>query len=102
MPHPLILLLSDSKKDSFTSRLKNTSQKNTGLYGELAKGQSPRVCPSHVLDIQPGEAFVVRNVANMIPPYNQTKYAGTGSAIEYAVLYLKVNHFKPLLFNFGC
>ncbi|KAK8607248.1 hypothetical protein V6N13_052991 [Hibiscus sabdariffa] len=75
-------------------------EKNPGLYGELAKGQSPRymivacsdsrVCPSHVLDIQPGEAFVVRNVANMIPPYNQTKYAGTGSAIEYAVLHLKV------------
>ncbi|GMI68401.1 carbonic anhydrase 1, BETA CARBONIC ANHYDRASE 1, SALICYLIC ACID-BINDING PROTEIN 3 [Hibiscus trionum] len=75
-------------------------EKNPGLYGELAKGQSPRymivacsdsrVCPSHVLDIQPGEAFVVRNVANMVPPYNQTKYAGTGSAIEYAVLHLKV------------
>ncbi|KAA3459388.1 carbonic anhydrase 2 [Gossypium australe] len=49
-----------------------------------------RVCPSHVLNIQPGEAFVVRNVANMVPPYDQNRYSGTGSAIEYAVLHLKV------------
>ncbi|KAF7829359.1 carbonic anhydrase 2-like [Senna tora] len=47
-------------------------QKNPELYGQLAKGQSPkfmvfacsdsRVCPSHVLDFQPGEAFVVENI----------------------------------------
>ncbi|KAL1531647.1 carbonic anhydrase [Salvia divinorum] len=71
-----------------------------GLYSELARGQTPkymifacsdsRVCPSHVLDIQPGEAFVVRNVANMVPPYDKTQYSGAGSAIEYAVLHLKV------------
>ncbi|NBH31824.1 hypothetical protein D3Z30_12880 [Staphylococcus warneri] len=73
---------------------------NPALYDELSKGQSPkfmvfacsdsRVCPSHVLDFQPGEAFVVRNVANMVPPFNQTKYAGVGAAVEYAVLHLKV------------
>ncbi|KAI3670063.1 hypothetical protein L6452_41660 [Arctium lappa] len=73
---------------------------NPALYGELAKGQSPkfmvfacsdsRVCPSHVLDFQPGEAFVVRNVANIVPPFDQTKYAGVGAAVEYAVLHLKV------------
>ncbi|KAK9067289.1 hypothetical protein SSX86_014615 [Deinandra increscens subsp. villosa] len=73
---------------------------NPALYDELSKGQSPkfmvfacsdsRVCPSHVLDFQPGEAFVVRNVANMVPPFDKVKYAGVGSAIEYAVLHLKV------------
>lgn len=73
---------------------------NPALYEELSKGQSPkfmvfacadsRVCPSHVLDFQPGEAFVVRNVANMVPPFDKVKYAGVGSAIEYAVLHLKV------------
>ncbi|KAK8991055.1 hypothetical protein V6N11_062080 [Hibiscus sabdariffa] len=88
MPHPLILLLSDSKKDSFTSRLKNTKRILVCMVS-LPRVKVPGVCTSHVLDIQPGEAFVVRNVVNMIPPYNQTKYAGTGSAIEYAVLYLK-------------
>ncbi|KAG5520941.1 hypothetical protein RHGRI_033487 [Rhododendron griersonianum] len=75
-------------------------RKNPALYGELAKGQSPkfmvfacsdsRVCPSHVLDFQPGEAFVVRNIASMVPPFDQTKYAGVGAAVEYAVLHLKV------------
>ncbi|EOY02402.1 Carbonic anhydrase 1 isoform 1 [Theobroma cacao] len=70
------------------------------ITAELAKGQSPkymvvacsdsRVCPSHVLDMQPGEAFVVRNVANMVPPYDQTRYSGIGAAVEYAVLHLKV------------
>ncbi|XP_073283171.1 carbonic anhydrase, chloroplastic-like [Primulina huaijiensis] len=49
-----------------------------------------RVCPSHVLNFQPGDAFVVRNIANMVPPYDKTRYAGVGSAIEYAVLHLKV------------
>ncbi|CAK9154293.1 unnamed protein product [Ilex paraguariensis] len=51
-----------------------------------------RVCPSHVLDFQPGEAFVVRNVANMVPQYDQVKYAGVGAAVEYAVLHLKVKY----------
>ncbi|CAO2828823.1 unnamed protein product [Amaranthus hypochondriacus] len=77
-------------------------QKNPYLYRELSKGQSPkflvfacsdsRVCPSHVLDFQPGEAFVVRNIANMVPPYDKTRYSGTGAAIEYAVLHLKVEN----------
>ncbi|KAK8672545.1 hypothetical protein V6N13_110910 [Hibiscus sabdariffa] len=87
-------------KQGFIYFKKEKYEKNPALYAELAKGQSPkymivacsdsRVCPSHVLDIQPGEAFVVRNVANMVPPYDQIKYSGTGSAVEYAVLHLKV------------
>ncbi|XP_018823093.1 carbonic anhydrase 2-like [Juglans regia] len=76
--------------------------KNPDLYGELAKGQSPkfmvfacsdsRVCPSHVLHFQPGEAFVVRNVANLVPPFDKTRYSGVGAAVEYAVLHLKVEN----------
>ncbi|KAJ9564157.1 hypothetical protein OSB04_000123 [Centaurea solstitialis] len=87
-------------KTGFVTFKREKYETNPALYGELAKGQSPkfmvfacsdsRVCPSVVLDFQPGEAFVVRNVANMVPPYNQTKYAGVGAAVEYAVLHLKV------------
>ncbi|KAF9677900.1 hypothetical protein SADUNF_Sadunf08G0156000 [Salix dunnii] len=84
--------------------------KDPKLYGALARGQSPkflvfacsdsRVCPSHILNFQPGEAFMVRNIANMVPPYDQvrltlqlhTKYSGAGAAIEYAVLHLKVKN----------
>ncbi|XP_030511681.1 carbonic anhydrase 2-like [Rhodamnia argentea] len=89
-------------KSGFAHFKKEKFEKNPALYGELAKGQSPkfmvfacsdsRVCPSHILDFQPGEAFVVRNIANMVPPYDQTKYSGVGAAIEYAVLHLKVEN----------
>lgn len=77
-------------------------EKNPALYGELSKGQSPkymvfacsdsRVCPSHVLNFQPGEAFMVRNIANMVPAYDKVRYSGVGAAIEYAVLHLKVEN----------
>ncbi|KZV32947.1 carbonic anhydrase, chloroplastic-like [Dorcoceras hygrometricum] len=87
-------------KTGFITFKKEKYDQQPGLYGELAKGQSPkfmvfacadsRVCPSHVLNFQPGDAFVVRNIANMVPPYDKTRYAGVGSAIEYAVLHLKV------------
>ncbi|XP_010552640.1 PREDICTED: beta carbonic anhydrase 4 [Tarenaya hassleriana] len=76
--------------------------KNRDLYDPLAKGQSPkflvfacsdsRVCPSHILDFQPGEAFVVRNIANMVPPFDQKRHSGVGAAIEYAVVNLKVEN----------
>ncbi|KAL6135773.1 hypothetical protein ACLB2K_067999 [Fragaria x ananassa] len=89
-------------KTGFIQFKKEKYDTNPALYGELAKGQAPkfmlfacsdsRVCPSHILDMQPGEAFVVRNVANMVPPYDKVKYAGAGSAIEYAVLHLKVSY----------
>ncbi|WP_348257216.1 carbonic anhydrase, partial [Salmonella enterica] len=80
----------DRLKQGFIYFKTEKYEKNPALYGELAKGQSPtymivacsdsRVCPSHVLNIQPGEAVVVRNVANMVPPNDQNKYSGTGSA----------------------
>ncbi|XP_021895795.1 carbonic anhydrase 2-like isoform X2 [Carica papaya] len=81
---------------------KEKFEKDTALFGELAKGQSPkflvfacsdsRVCPSHILNFQPGEAFMVRNIANMVPSYEKNKCSGVGAAIEYAVLHLKVSN----------
>uniref|UniRef100_A0A1J3JWH0 Carbonic anhydrase n=1 Tax=Noccaea caerulescens TaxID=107243 RepID=A0A1J3JWH0_NOCCA len=89
-------------KQGFATFKKEKYETNPALYGELAKGQSPkymafacsdsRVCPSHVLNFHPGDAFVVRNIANMVPPFDKVKYAGVGAAIEYAVLHLKVEN----------
>nr|CAD1823946.1 unnamed protein product [Ananas comosus var. bracteatus] len=89
-------------KSGFDYFKKEIYEKKPELFSKLAEGQSPkfmvfacadsRVCPSVVLNFQPGEAFTVRNIANMVPPYDQTKYAGVGAAIEYAVIQLKVEN----------
>ena len=76
----------------------------TNFYSELAKnGQSPeimiisccdsRVDPETIFSARPGELFVVRNVANLVPPYEtQGSYHGVSAAIEFAVLNLQVKH----------
>lgn len=74
------------------------------LYAQLEEqGQSPRVLfiaccdsrcdPSTITDARPGELFVVRNVANLVPTYTPDgKHHGTSAAIEFAVNYLNVDH----------
>ena len=71
-------------------------------YRELvAKGQQPttlfigcsdsRVVPHLLMDSGPGELFIVRNVGNLVPPWDASHgYHGTAAAIEFAVLSLKV------------
>ncbi len=74
-----------------------------GLHRELAeRGQSPktlviacsdsRVDPATIFDVGPGELFVIRNVANLAPPCEDSKvgHHGTSAAIEFAVTRLKV------------
>ena len=52
-----------------------------------------RVAPEVIFDAGPGEIFVVRNIANLIPPFGaEDPLPETASAIEYAVLALKVAH----------
>ncbi|WCJ36067.1 Carbonic anhydrase [Euphorbia peplus] len=68
----------------------------------VAKGQEPkflvfscsdsRVSPTNILSFQPGEAFMARNIANLVPPFNQLRYSGVGAMIEYAVGVLKVEN----------
>ncbi|TQE02898.1 hypothetical protein C1H46_011456 [Malus baccata] len=87
--------------DGFINFRINKFEKYPDYYNELAKGQNPkflvfacsdsRVSPSHILSFQPGEAFMVRNIANMVPAFNQLKYAGVGAVIEYAITVLGVN-----------
>ena len=70
-------------------------------YAELAKGQSPeilvvacsdsRVDPATIFSANPGELFVIRNVAAIVPPYeSDASHHGTSAAIAFAVLQLKV------------
>ena len=71
-------------------------------YLKLAsQGQHPRVmviaccdsraAPETVFDADPGELFVVRNVANLVPPYAPDgRHHSTSAALEFAVLSLKV------------
>ncbi len=77
---------------------------NQDRYEELANnGQNPevmivsccdsRVDPETIFGAMPGELFVVRNVANLVPPYETTgKYHGVSAALEFAALNLRVKH----------
>ncbi|XP_039046392.1 carbonic anhydrase 2-like [Hibiscus syriacus] len=51
-----------------------------------------RVSPSVVLNFKPGEAFVGRNIANMVPQFDQLRQTEIGAVIEYAVKSLKISH----------
>ena len=75
---------------------------NADQYEELATyGQSPeimiisccdsRVDPEIIFNAMPGELFVARNVANLVPPYETGgKYHGVSAGIEFAVMNLRV------------
>src|SRR5436305_11199776 len=77
-------------------------------YRELAeRGQSPeimvigccdsRVSPEVIFDARPGELFVVRNVANLVPPYAPDgAYHGVSAALEFAVGALRISHIVVL------
>ena len=77
-------------------------------FRELSvKGQSPEVMvigccdssvsPEVIFDVGPGELFVVRNIANLVPVYQPDGTAhGVSAALEYAVTVLKVKHIVVL------
>lgn len=67
------------------------------------EGQSPKVAvvacadsrvdPAIVLQADPGDLFIVRNVANLVPPFEREgHYHGTSAALEFAVEHLQVGH----------
>lgn len=56
-----------------------------------------RVSPEVIFDARPGELFVVRNVANLVPPYSPSGSThGVSAAIEFAVQALEVRHIVVL------
>lgn len=77
-------------------------------YRELADlGQTPetlviaccdsRAAPEIIFDTAPGEMFVLRNVANLMPPYQpDDQFHSSSAALEYAVQSLKVKHIVVL------
>lgn len=94
MSDPLLARTTAMQSDFF--------EKQANLLRHLAeKGQTPqalfvacsdsRVTPEQLFGAQPGELFMLRNIANIIPPYVQTEI-GTVSVLEYAVLHLQVPH----------
>jgi carbonic anhydrase len=84
-------------------------------WAELAEGQNPRVMviacsdsrvdPAQIFDVRPGEIFVVRNVANLVPPYETGGGRhGVSAALEFAVTQLEVDEVIVLGHGFcgGC
>ena len=56
-----------------------------------------RVDPAAIFDAGPGEMLVLRNVANLVPPYApDDAYHGTSAALEFGVRVLKVQHLVVL------
>lgn len=52
-----------------------------------------RVDPALILQCDPGDLFVVRNVANIIPPYEKDEaHHGVSAALEFGICFLKVKH----------
>ena len=87
--------------------------KHKNLYQELIeKGQSPlaiviscsdsRVEPTKIFNTDPGDFFIHRNIANLVPPYDlDSDNTGTAAALEFAVCGLKVSHII-ILGHSGC
>ncbi len=91
-------------KTGFKNFRKYYFEEHPKLYDKLTKkGQSPevliiaccdsRVHPAQVLETEPGDIFVIRNVANVVPIcQDDGKSHGTSAAIEFAVKHLKVRY----------
>jgi len=83
---------------------KEDFEKNKEFFKGLKEGQKPhtfyigcsdsRIVPNLITKTLPGELFVVRNIANIVPPYdlNDGTYKCTASVLEYAVKYLEVKN----------
>ena len=91
-------------RDGYRAFLDQRFAQEQSRYRALAEGgQKPRylligccdsrVSPEAIFDMGPGELFVVRNVANLVPPYAPNDdFHGTSAALEFAVMGLRVEH----------
>ncbi|ABS13794.1 MULTISPECIES: carbonic anhydrase [Brucella/Ochrobactrum group] len=96
--------LPDSLLAGYRTFMREHFAHETSRYRHLAdKGQSPetlviaccdsRAAPETIFNTAPGEIFVLRNVANLIPPYEPDgEYHAASAALEFAVQSLKVKN----------
>jgi len=96
--------LPDSLLAGYRTFMREHFTHETSRYRHLAdKGQSPetlviaccdsRAAPETIFNTAPGEIFVLRNVANLIPPYDPDgEYHAASAALEFAVQSLKVKN----------
>lgn len=93
--------------DGYETFLTNRFVAEFEKFRELAKGQTPktmviscsdsRVPPEAIFSAGPGELFVLRNVAALVPPYEpDDHHHGASAALEYAVMALKVENIVVL------
>ena len=94
--------------EGYTAFLGSRLREEQSRYQELSEiGQSPeimvigccdsRVSPEVIFDARPGELFVVRNVANLVPPYTPDgAQRAVSAALEFAVQALRVKHIVVL------
>ena len=94
--------------DGYNAFAAGRLQREQDRFRKLAeRGQSPqimvigccdsRVSPEVIFDAGPGELFVVRNVANIVPPYAPDSHAhGVSAALEFGVGVLRVKHIVVL------
>lgn len=91
--------------DGYRRFYKRFFQDDSALYEKLAtEGQKPktlviacsdsRVCPTILTDASPGDIFMIRNVANLVPPCESDSSGlhGVSAALEFAVRFLEVEH----------
>ena len=87
------------QKEGYSKFLKKYFERNKALFETLSTTQKPdtmiitcsdsRINPALILDAQPGDIFISRNIGNVVPPY-QPSLGSTQAAIEYAVNVLNV------------
>jgi len=97
-------LLPERLVSGYEAFLGGRFRRDQDRFRQLAEaGQKPRIMligccdsrvpPELIFDVEPGELFIVRNIANLVPPYRPNDdLHGTSAALEFGVMGLGVEH----------
>lgn len=91
---------------------RNISKATAQIYSSLSSDQAPhtlmiccsdsRIIPTDIFNTNPGELFIQRSIGNFVPCYDDaSRHEAITSALEYAVLMLKVKHIA-VMGHSGC